>query len=81
MCLFLLTKATYANNFYNVEYIKNYDGDTITFDLGYLCSHDIFCKNISIRVDGVDTPEIKTRRLKRTRVRIGNTRSSTPSPK
>jgi micrococcal nuclease len=40
-------------------YIRNYDGDTITFNLPGL--HPIIGEKISIRVNGIDTPEIKGR--------------------
>jgi len=48
-----------AKNFRCVKYIKNYDADTITFDI-----HDmppIIGEKMPIRVRGVDTPEIKTK--------------------
>ena len=35
-------------------YISNYDGDTITFNL-----HPIIGKKIRVRLNGIDTPEIK----------------------
>ncbi len=38
-------------------YLRNYDGDTITFNLPGL--HPIIGEEISIRVNGIDTPEIK----------------------
>ena len=38
-------------------YIRNYDGDTITFNLPGL--HPIIGKKINIRVNGIDTPEIR----------------------
>jgi micrococcal nuclease len=38
-------------------YIRNYDGDTVTFNLPGL--HPIIGKKINIRVNGIDTPEIK----------------------
>ena len=38
-------------------YVRNYDGDTITFNLPGL--HPIIGEKISIRVNGIDTPEIK----------------------
>ena len=41
----------------NVEYVRNYDGDTITFNIKQL--HPIIGKEISVRVRGVDTPEIR----------------------
>jgi len=39
------------------EYVQNYDGDTITFNVPYL--HPLIGKHISIRVNGIDTPEIR----------------------
>lgn len=47
-------------NFRCVKYIKNYDGDTITFNIPGL--HPLISKNISVRLSGVDTPEIKTKK-------------------
>ena len=41
----------------NAIYIRNYDGDTITFNLPSL--HPIIGEKISIRVNGIDTPEVK----------------------
>jgi micrococcal nuclease len=38
-------------------YIRNYDGDTITFNLPGL--HPIISNKINIRVNGIDTPEIR----------------------
>ena len=38
-------------------YVRNYDGDTITFNLPSL--HPIIGDKISIRVNGIDTPEIR----------------------
>lgn len=38
-------------------YVRNYDGDTVTFNLPGL--HPIVGEKISIRVNGIDTPEIK----------------------
>ncbi len=42
-----------------VQYIKNYDGDTVTFNIPG--AHPLFGNNISIRVNGLDTPEIRTK--------------------
>lgn len=42
-----------------MEYLKNYDGDTITFNIKNL--HPIIGKRISVRVLGIDTPEIRGR--------------------
>lgn len=44
-------------NYKGAVYVRNYDGDTITFNLPKL--HPIIGKKISIRVNGIDTPEIK----------------------
>lgn len=38
--------------------LKNYDGDTFTADIN--CSEQFFCKGVSVRVKGVDTPEMKS---------------------
>jgi len=58
LALILLPTFSLAQDF-RAEYIKNYDGDTITVDLN--CSIPFFCKKMSIRVNGIDTPEIKTK--------------------
>lgn len=66
LLLFLLTVAfsnAYAkgrNNygdFENVSYVRNYDGDTITFDIHGI--HPLIGEDIEIRVRGIDTPEIR----------------------
>jgi len=41
----------------NVTVVSIYDGDT--FKINLPCDTDVFCDNISVRVLGVDTPEIK----------------------
>ncbi len=53
------TSKVSTNSFENVQYVKNYDGDTITFKI--LKVHPLLGDNISIRVKGIDTPEIKGR--------------------
>lgn len=40
-----------------VKYVKNYDGDTITFSIPGV--HDYFGKKAKVRLQGVDAPEIK----------------------
>jgi len=50
------------NNFRCVEYLKNYDADTITFHIKDV--HRLLggsSKGISIRVNGLDTPELRTK--------------------
>ena len=56
----MLTSYSLAESFGNFQgavYIRNYDGDTITFNLPGL--HPIIGEKISIRVNGIDTPEIR----------------------
>jgi micrococcal nuclease len=51
---------SFAQSFGDYEgavYVRNYDGDTITFNLPGL--HPIIGEKISIRVNGIDTPEIR----------------------
>ena len=56
----LLPSYSLAKSFGDYEgaiYVRNYDGDTITFNLPGL--HPIIGEKINIRVNGIDTPEIK----------------------
>lgn len=46
-----------ANTFRCVEVLKNYDADTITVNIPNL--HPLLGKKISVRVKGIDAPEIK----------------------
>ena len=48
-----------SKNFRCVQYIKNYDADTITFNIPNI--HPLIGSKISVRVSGVDTPEMKTK--------------------
>ena len=60
LILTLLYSPVHAKSFGDYEgavYVRNYDGDTITFNLPSL--HPIIGEKISIRVNGIDTPEIK----------------------
>ena len=55
----LLPSYSLAKSFGDYEgavYARNYDGDTVTFNLPEL--HPIIGEKISIRVNGIDTPEI-----------------------
>ncbi len=47
------------NQFSCVKYLKNYDGDTITVKIPGV--HPLIGENISVRVKGIDTPELKTK--------------------
>lgn len=42
-----------------VQYVRNYDADTITFHIPNV--HPVLGDKISVRVAGVDTPEIRTK--------------------
>jgi micrococcal nuclease len=56
----LLPSHSIAKSFGDYQgaiYVRNYDGDTITFNL--LGLHPIIGEKISIRVNGIDTPEIR----------------------
>jgi endonuclease YncB( thermonuclease family) len=44
-------------NFKNVKFVKNYDGDSITFNIPDTPA--IVGKNIVVRLRGIDTPELK----------------------
>ena len=46
-------------NFRCVKYVKNYDADTITFNIPNI--HPLIGNKINVRVLGVDTPEIRTK--------------------
>jgi endonuclease YncB( thermonuclease family) len=47
-----------TTSFQCVDYIKNYDGDTVTFNIPRL--HSLFGNKISVRINGLDTAEIRT---------------------
>ncbi len=46
----------------NAIYRSNYDGDTIKVDIPG--THPLFGENISIRISGIDTPELRARCLR-----------------
>ena len=61
--ILLLSVSTIVNakqkfgDYEGAIYVRNYDGDTITFNLPNL--HPIIGKKIRVRLNGIDTPEIK----------------------
>ena len=57
LCNALHSYAESYGDYQGAVYVRNYDGDTITFNLPGL--HPIISEKISIRVNGIDTPEIK----------------------
>lgn len=52
-----ISKEKNYGNFYNVKVIRNYDGDSLTVDIAD--THPLFGSKISVRVLGIDTPEIR----------------------
>lgn len=56
--LFATDCTHYPKELNCVHYVRNYDGDTITFNIDGL--HPLIGKKISIRVNGIDTAEIRT---------------------
>ncbi|WP_428046198.1 thermonuclease family protein [Candidatus Avelusimicrobium fimicolum] len=48
-----------TSNFYKVRLGKVMDGDT--FKVYLACSYKLFCKSVSVRVRGIDTPELKSK--------------------
>ncbi len=52
-----LSFAKSYDDYQGAVYLRNYDGDTITFNLPGL--HPIIGEKISIRVNGIDTPEMR----------------------
>ena len=67
LTVLLTSTAALAGDEIYVEYVRNYDGDTVTVDLVDLRDIDLdgtykaLWDNISIRVRGIDTPELRTR--------------------
>ena len=58
---FLTTTSSHSEqsfgDYEGAIYVRNYDGDTITFNLPNL--HPIIGKKIRVRLNGLDTPEIR----------------------
>ncbi|MEC7416742.1 MAG: thermonuclease family protein, partial [SAR324 cluster bacterium] len=53
----LIRAPVSTSNFSGVEYVRNYDGDTMTVNIPGV--HPLFGNEIGIRVRGIDTPEIR----------------------
>ena len=58
----LFCACSHTNNFKKVKLVSVYDGDT--FKVNLPCKKEVFCKGISVRVKGIDTPEIKTKNFR-----------------
>ncbi|KYG70161.1 nuclease [Bdellovibrio bacteriovorus] len=69
MFCFVITSVPFASGaqvclhddttFRCVKVLKNYDGDTLTVNIPNVPA--LIGKNISVRVSGIDTPEVKTK--------------------
>ena len=57
--ILFLSISLSAETFFVKKVISVYDGDTFRVNLD--CTEKFFCENISVRVQGVDTEEIKTK--------------------
>lgn len=64
LCFITIANATESNNcqhdkdtFRCVKFIKNYDADTITVNIPNV--HPVIGEKVSVRVLGIDSPEIK----------------------
>lgn len=63
LCSFTLLSSESCNHDKNtfrcVQYVRNYDADTITFNVPGV--HPLLGDKINVRVSGVDTPEVRTK--------------------
>ena len=59
LCLLLSTIRAQAEDFPGVQYVRNYDADTITVNLKGL--PPVFGEELGIRVAGIKAPEIRGR--------------------
>ncbi len=59
ICFLFYPLFVNAQNFDDVKVVSVYDGDT--FKVNLPCTQDIFCRDMSVRVNGIDTPEMKTK--------------------
>lgn len=59
LIIFIISAYLSAEDFKVLRVNSVYDGDTFKADLK--CSTEFFCKNASVRVLGVDTPEMKSK--------------------
>jgi endonuclease YncB( thermonuclease family) len=66
----LIRAPVSTSSFSGVEYVRNYDGDTMTVNIPGV--HPLFGNEIGIRVRGIDTLEI------RGNIRLKNRRQKRP---
>ena len=49
-----------VSNFFDIKVLQVIDGDTFKINIEK-CMWKVFCKNMSVRVRGIDTPEIRSK--------------------
>lgn len=54
-------QAAFAQDFNDVKFIRNHDGDTFVFDLG--CNLPELFRTMPLRLYGIDTPEVGTKNV------------------
>ena len=59
LCATLFSKGKEYGDLYVSNIVRVYDGDTITVDIEYL--PEIIGEKISVRIYGIDTPEIRSK--------------------
>ena len=64
----IFAKSIIFGDFNNVQYVKNYDGNTITVNI--LKVHPLLGYHIKIRIRGIDCPEIRSHCLKEKQLAI-----------
>lgn len=58
-CLFnVIAAQPQSSSFYKVKLGRVLDGDT--FKVYLACSYKLFCSSVSVRVRGIDTPELRS---------------------
>lgn len=62
--MFIASRAIAYGEFKDVKYVRNYDADTITFNISNV--HPLIGNKMPIRVGGIDAPEIRGKCLEET---------------
>lgn len=55
----LLSTNAYGYDFKKVQYLSNYDADTVKFNIKN--THPLLGNKMNVRVYGIDTPELRTK--------------------
>ena len=57
--LLLLLPRAAGVDYNKVKLLRVYDGDTIVVDLP--CEDTLYCRSLSVRIKGIDTPELRAK--------------------